>query len=885
VSTLNALMDEPKELIDRVKTYAGEKALEDLPAITLNVTLQAGFNPADPASLAGRSVKVEPVVHPLLAAQLDLSGARRRGEFVWTASNTDTADARPYQTLASATASGLVHPHDRVSNTRGPVDLSALVRNGKRTDSWSWWQKFRQRAHYRVWGFCSPLAHKAFDDRPPYRFGVISLEATARQGVYIRVHTHNLEVPDELGVEAELNLHPAGGSRIDAKPIRGADAVVLVDWAQQQQLPVLDTSGGLEVSTLMEAAGKTVSVWPMPGEPARAMAAIGRDAPNKVRTAFGQSGDTQSLVNVLPMSADPLREAMDATADAEAVIIHPKVRDVATMATAEPFEDVRLRPYQQEMVAKHLATRYGLVNAMEPGLGKTVTTLVAMMHRAAAKHAAGERYFGLIASEANTRAQWAGEVKTWTDYDNIRLVVIDNARKRTLLAEALADEEDDRPLFVVTSHSLVSRVEDAVEPKEGEEPDPLGELLLQIEWDDLIADEAVGLKSTGSKFTRSMWRLRDRAEVALALTGTPISKSLDELGRLIAWTRNDRQMFHGVRLSTRFSMNTDEGRHAFQDAVGTLVFRRDKSEVEGELPEVEHTVTFLEPRFEERALAAAAVKGLREQYDELVATTERAAELDPDNPMLPQIRERLQEARNAVNTSRELARKATSDPESLLKSESTAARLLRRYIERANEETGTKRAWAVNYTQERVAAGDQVLIFTVFAQTAKGLVKDLTDAGLTVGEVLGGGGKKRDRHIAEFSEGDRDVLVCTAAGERGLNLQMAGVVVHYDLPWTPDSIVQRTGRVERIGATAEKIRVVFPVMTDTIEERVAALVVSRAALMMQALDASRGVDLDKTNAGRALAGLAEHVDVAELDETSASLVEMTRLVLQGVTTD
>jgi SNF2 family DNA or RNA helicase len=48
---------------------------------------------------------------------------------------------------------------------------------------------------------------------------------------------------------------------------------------------------------------------------------------------------------------------------------------------------------------------------------------------------------------------------------------------------------------------------------------------------------------------------------------------------------------------------------------------------------------------------------------------------------------------------------------------------------------------------------------------------------------------------------DTVVLVATDAAGEGLNLQRAHLMVNYDLPWNPNRIEQRFGRIHRIGQT------------------------------------------------------------------------------------
>jgi superfamily II DNA or RNA helicase len=51
------------------------------------------------------------------------------------------------------------------------------------------------------------------------------------------------------------------------------------------------------------------------------------------------------------------------------------------------------------------------------------------------------------------------------------------------------------------------------------------------------------------------------------------------------------------------------------------------------------------------------------------------------------------------------------------------------------------------------------------------------------------------------STNPRRVLISSAAGGVGINLQIARIVVHFDLPWNPMVLEQRVGRVHRIGST------------------------------------------------------------------------------------
>src|SRR6266700_3239352 len=70
--------------------------------------------------------------------------------------------------------------------------------------------------------------------------------------------------------------------------------------------------------------------------------------------------------------------------------------------------------------------------------------------------------------------------------------------------------------------------------------------------------------------------------------------------------------------------------------------------------------------------------------------------------------------------------------------------------------------------------------------------------------IIHGGGSREERGRAQESftqEKQLQVLVGTDAAGEGINLQRAHLMVNYDLPWNPNRLEQRFGRIHRIGQT------------------------------------------------------------------------------------
>jgi superfamily II DNA/RNA helicase len=69
--------------------------------------------------------------------------------------------------------------------------------------------------------------------------------------------------------------------------------------------------------------------------------------------------------------------------------------------------------------------------------------------------------------------------------------------------------------------------------------------------------------------------------------------------------------------------------------------------------------------------------------------------------------------------------------------------------------------------------------------------------------IHGGMGREDRAKAQEAFKQDKDVLIllATDAAGEGINLQRAHLMVNYDLPWNPNRLEQRFGRIHRIGQT------------------------------------------------------------------------------------
>lgn len=98
----------------------------------------------------------------------------------------------------------------------------------------------------------------------------------------------------------------------------------------------------------------------------------------------------------------------------------------------------------------------------------------------------------------------------------------------------------------------------------------------------------------------------------------------------------------------------------------------------------------------------------------------------------------------------------------------------------------------------------KLIIFTEHKDTLNYLVEKIRDllGSVEAVEMIHGGVKREDRRkVQELFRNDPAlrVLVATDAAGEGVNLQNANLMVNYDLPWNPNRLEQRFGRIHRIG--------------------------------------------------------------------------------------
>lgn len=95
---------------------------------------------------------------------------------------------------------------------------------------------------------------------------------------------------------------------------------------------------------------------------------------------------------------------------------------------------------------------------------------------------------------------------------------------------------------------------------------------------------------------------------------------------------------------------------------------------------------------------------------------------------------------------------------------------------------------------------EQAVVFTEYADSAEWIARRLEAEGFTAKLYSGRQSKpERDEVRKAFMRGEFQVIVTTDAGNEGIDLQAAHVLVNYDIPWSLVRLEQRMGRIHRVG--------------------------------------------------------------------------------------
>ena len=439
--------------------------------------------------------------------------------------------------------------------------------------------------------------------------------------------------------------------------------------------------------------------------------------------------------------------------------------------------------------------------ADEPGTGKTI--MAGLYLTEASRLGIVNR--ALVVCPAHLVGKWQDDLSRFFGLD-LRRITGDTISERALDASS-------HPLWIVSMHLAASNpaVRNAIDPE-------------TAGWDLVIADEAHRLTPTASTFFQVGLTAIAKAPRALLMTATPhrgsewLFRSLMHLTDPKVFPNATDPGDDGVlrRLrpgSVHFLRRMKEGL-VDVDGKAPLFKKRTAHNIPVPLNLAEKVIydealALVDDYFPANAVglgrmvygkrAASCLYALRETLQR--RTTNMGTPVHPDETL--GIGEEDADEREIIDVSHIESRSARQERKRI-------AELVGRIDQELAKQEVPASKWprlkdqVLAPNQVTPGGDEQLVVFTEYADTADWLTKRFRDAGYET-EMYSGRQThpEREEIRARFIAGDFQVIVSTDAGNEGIDLQSARVLVNWDVPWSLVTLEQRLGRIHRVGQTRD----------------------------------------------------------------------------------
>jgi SNF2 family DNA or RNA helicase len=463
------------------------------------------------------------------------------------------------------------------------------------------------------------------------------------------------------------------------------------------------------------------------------------------------------------------------------------------------FATIRMSlfPYQKEGVAFALYRKVAII-ADEMGLGKTVQAIAAAVEK--------KRLFGfkkcLIVCPASLKEQWKKEIEKATD-------------EKATVVEGFPDAralqyKDSGFFFCIANYEAILR--DQV-------------VINEAGFDFLILDEAQRIKNYETKTAASISRLAYRH--VLVITGTPIENKLIDLFSLVSainpkffgplWEFSYQHcLFDPVRHD---KINGYYNLQSLNKRLESIMIRREKRKVISQLPHIQQiTVPVKLSRLAadyHASYASGLAKILQKKY------------LTPFD--LQRIQLLLTNMRMVCDSTFLIDESTNESPK--------MDELRHILLEQLNLRESHRK----------------VIIFSEWVKMHKLIAKMLRENNIGFTELNGTiPVKHRGELIRRFEENPLcKVFLSTEAGGSGLNLQVADVLINFELPWNPAKKNQRAGRIDRLGQKSSQLTIFNMITRHSIEERIASGLLVKQSLFDGVMGEGEGLNyVDFSSKGR-----------------------------------
>jgi len=178
----------------------------------------------------------------------------------------------------------------------------------------------------------------------------------------------------------------------------------------------------------------------------------------------------------------------------------------------------------------------------------------------------------------------------------------------------------------------------------------------------------------------------------------------------------------------------------------------------------------------------------------------------------------------------------------------------------------------------------KVVIFSESKETTSYLFAQLTQKGFKKVLTVDSSNRKAlmqtinenfdANRAASLQKNDYDILITTEVMAEGVNLHRSNVIVNYDTPWNSTRLMQRIGRVNRIGSTASRVYIYNFYPTTKVESDIE--LKKKAILKLQAFHSALGEDSQIYSEEEEVDsfGIFENIQQEDRDERLAYLMEL-----------
>jgi len=482
----------------------------------------------------------------------------------------------------------------------------------------------------------------------------------------------------------------------------------------------------------------------------------------------------------------------------ESICIRPEVREKVERAFEQSLLkelektqkidytllNAELFPYQKEGVEFALFKKAAII-ADEMGLGKTIQAIGAAVLK--------KQIFGfqktLVVCPATLKAQWKKEIEKFC---NEKAIIVSGPPD-----EREKQYKDTHCFFYIVNYETILR-------------DCL--VINKAGIDFLILDEAQKIKNYETKTSSAIKRLQ--AKHTLVITGTPIENRLIDIFSIMSvldpyffgplWEFSYQHcLFDPEKLN---KINGYYNLQSLNTQLSNILLRREKRTVIDQLPNVQQIDIPVAFSNEQREYHASYATGIAKIISKKFLT---AYDLQRLQILLCNMR-MVCDSTYLIDEQTNISPKMDELKEILL--------------ERLD----------INNTNRKI------IIFSEWVKVHKLIGQMLRKNKIGFVELNGKVPvKSRSELIKKFENTPEcKIFLSTEAGGSGLNLQVADILINFELPWNPAKKNQRIGRIDRLGQKSNKLTIYNLITRDSIEQQIAAGLLVKQSLFEGVLDSS-----------------------------------------------